>query len=159
MATLYIMCGPPGAGKTTWARDFSFLSEDGWIEHISRDEIRRQLIKEDESLFSKEPEVFQKFCKKISNELSYDISVVADASHVTYSSRMALIEALKYYNAKYDKIIFIVMNTPYKECVERDNKRTGREHVGAEEIWEYYKVFTIPRKEDYPKCKEIWIIQ
>ena len=158
MATLYMMIGPPSSGKSTWAKNFFDNRAVGHFIYISRDDIRNKIVPSNESLFSRETEVFSLFCKKIAYCLDFGYNVIADATHINYMHRMKVIDYLKQNDIDFD-IIFVVMNTPYKTCVERDNKRTGREHVGAEEIWEYYKVFTIPKKEDYPKCKEVWIIQ
>ena len=33
---IYIMCGPPGAGKSTWAYNFQFLSEDGYLTALNQ---------------------------------------------------------------------------------------------------------------------------
>jgi len=53
MADVYIMCGCPGSGKTTWLKDH--VKPGSAI--ISRDAIRFSLLKEGEDYFSHEEEV------------------------------------------------------------------------------------------------------
>ena len=59
---VWLMCGIPGSGKSTWAK--KRLMENGGI-WISRDEVRFSMVKEDEDYFSKECEVFDKFIANI----------------------------------------------------------------------------------------------
>ena len=64
MIVLYLMCGIPGSGKSTWIKQNKIESD----AVISRDVVRFSLVKEHEEYFSKETEVFYTFIDQI-NEL------------------------------------------------------------------------------------------
>ena len=63
---LYISCGVPGSGKST------FLNKTKGEEEvvISRDEIRFSLLKEGEAYFAHEEEVFRIFCNTIAENIN-----------------------------------------------------------------------------------------
>lgn len=162
MTTLFIMVGPQASGKTTWAKNFyGNLSIEGTY-YVSRDEIRLDIVEENEPLFSKENLVFSYFCDKIAQHFHNGAyGIIADASHINYSARAKLIEELEKREMTKDKyeIIYVVMTTPYQECVRRDNLRTGRAHVTAKVIWDYFKVFIPPTKNEFKNIREIWYIE
>ena len=87
---LYIMCGIPGSGKSTYAK--TYLTN---TLYVSRDEIRFKLVKEDEDYFSKENEVFDTFIAKINEGLRQSLDVVADATHLNSKSRLKLLACLE----------------------------------------------------------------
>ena len=58
---LYISCGVPGSGKSTFLKNHTKPNE----AIISRDEIRFNLLKDGEDYFSHENEVFDKFVDNI----------------------------------------------------------------------------------------------
>lgn len=59
MKKIYLLCGIPGSGKSTWAKNH--LDDNSiWI---SRDLIRFSMVSEEEEYFSKEKEVFKEFIK------------------------------------------------------------------------------------------------
>ena len=53
MKKLYVMCGGPGSGKSTWIKK-NLPTFKGYTKVVSRDEIRFSLVKEGEEYFSKE---------------------------------------------------------------------------------------------------------
>lgn len=116
---LYIMCGVPGSGKSTFAK--LYFPE---ALYISRDEIRFALVKEDEEYFSKEDEVYNLFINKIKNGLNEGKNVIADATHLNQYSRLKLVKSLGI-NPKDTEIVIIFMNVPLKECIARNEKRKG----------------------------------
>ena len=71
MSNLYLLCGIPGSGKSTWVRNH--LGK--YDRHVSRDDIRFSLVKEDEEYFSKEEEVKKEYINKINKYLQdgYDV--------------------------------------------------------------------------------------
>ena len=61
---LFVMCGNPGSGKSTWIQN-NLHTFEGYTSVVSRDEIRFLLVPEGEDYFSKETEVFQQFVDEI----------------------------------------------------------------------------------------------
>lgn len=125
MATLFMMVGPPSSGKTTWAKNFYNNYAGAEFVYVSRDEIRLNLVAPDVPLFSNEDNVFEDFCDTIAMWLNVNHNVIADATHINYTHRAKVINYLKQKNIDFD-IIFVVMQTSYNVCVERDSRKEGR---------------------------------
>lgn len=121
MSKLFLMCGIPGSGKSTWLQ--KNCGENDII--VSRDAIRFSMLKDDEEYFAKENEVFVEFCKQISENLAAGHNVFADATHLNANSRKKVLDNV----TGYDFIGAIVMNTPLNECIRRNDNRTGRAFV------------------------------
>ena len=79
---LYISCGVPGSGKSTFLNKIK--GKDEVI--VSRDEIRFSLLKPGENYFAHEEEVFRLFCNKIADYIKQGKDVYADATHFTIAS-------------------------------------------------------------------------
>ena len=65
MSTLYLLCGAPGCGKSTWAKQMAQNAI-----HVSRDMIRFNLLNDNDDYFDKENEVFRIFVKTIQEGLN-----------------------------------------------------------------------------------------
>lgn len=160
MPILYVMCGAPGAGKSYFAKQLITRLED--IVHISRDEVRMSIIKDDEKYFSHEKEVFKEFVGRIALWMRAGHNVIADATHLNFPSRRKLVNALanqEGLTTKDYEIIFVVMDTDRATCVARDAKRSGRAHVTEEVINDFYKNFRVPTVHEFPNSKEVWLIR
>ena len=139
MAILYIMCGIPGSGKSTWVDNHLALFTD---KHISRDEIRFSMVSENEEYFSKEKEVFKEFVHKINKELENGYNVFADATHLNKASRNKLIRQIV---TKVDEINAIVVNAPLEIALERNENRKGtRSYVPRSQIRRMFYQFEKP---------------
>ena len=94
MKELYLLMGISGSGKSTWARDFQSKFSDSIV--ISRDAVRFSLVKENEAYFAKEKKVFKTFahlaCEAIKAEIN---NVILDATHLNFSSRQKILNAIK----------------------------------------------------------------
>ena len=139
---LYIMCGCPGSGKSTYAKQY-FPRE--W--YVSRDEIRFELVPADEEYFSKEDEVFSIFTQKIKDRLTVYGNAVADATHLNPKSRLKLISSISFPRDTQIHVIFI--DTPLKKCIENNEKRKGtRSYVPVPVIKNMYNLLKKPSFEE-----------
>lgn len=135
--------GYPGSGKTTFANQW--CKENNCV-HISRDDIRFSLVKEDEDYFSREKEVYKAFVKAIVDNLKAGRDVCADATHVTRASRKKLIKAV---GKEYTQLGAIWVHTPLVLAIERNELRKGtRAYVPPLVIDSMAKSFEEPSKDE-----------
>lgn len=151
MPILYIMCGPSGSGKTTYIQNTASLAH---CIHISRDEIRYSIIKDDEDYFSHEKEVFRTFVGAIVELLKEGYDVVADATHLNEFSRRKLTQAIDMYTSDY-KIIYIVFNVDVDTCLARNANRSGRANVPESVIRSMCRDFRVPTKDEDERVIDI----
>lgn len=135
MSTLWLMAGVPGSGKSYFAKNV-LKKEYSWF-YVSRDEIRYDLVKENEPYFSKEDKVFDVFIHRINFYLGMagNNDIIADATHISQASRMKLLRRL---NLEGVNVIIVWMNTPEHICLERNKQREGRECVPDDVIHNMY---------------------
>lgn len=158
MATLFVMCGAPGSGKSTWAN--AFRQNRMKTVYVSRDVIRLSIITDDEHYFSHEDEVYDKFVDTIADNLRVGVDTIADATHLSHGARLKLYSALAARDMtaeKYD-IIFVQMGTDVEECVRRDDLREGRAHVTHSVVRRMFYQNTTPTIDEFPNVKGVWII-
>lgn len=140
---LYLMCGVAGSGKSTYITNKILDSDNLCIHHSSRDHIRFSLVKENEEYFSREDEVFNKFCEDIQKTLNSDVYdvVFADATHLTSKSRMKTLDRLNLENVD---IIPVYLDVPLEEILRRNAQRSGRKFVPETVIKNMYKSIRFP---------------
>lgn len=149
---LYISCGVPGSGKSTWLKEN--IAPDEKI--ISRDEIRFSLLKEGEEYFSHETEVFNIFVKTIAENINSGVNVYADATHLNKASRSKLINALKKTGCKPERVEAISFEVPISVCLERNEKRHGtKAYVQRGQIRRMWASMTTPSESIFSK---VWIV-
>lgn len=158
MATLYVMIGPPGSGKSTWAN--SFRQSRTRTLYVSRDKIRFELLKEGEHYFAHEDQVQRIFIESIVYGLQHDVDVIADATHLSRGSRNKLIKALEAQGMGADQyeLVFVFMATDTQTCVDRDGLREGRAHVTESVVRKMASQCTLPLLTDFSNCKGVWVI-
>ena len=119
MATLHVMCGIPGSGKSTWAKEHLTRTD----QYVSRDDIRFSYINPGEDYFSKEDDVWAEFTRRINESLELGFNVFADATHINPGSRRKLLNAVK----GYDEVDIVYINTPLCTALERNELRKDTE--------------------------------
>jgi predicted kinase len=153
MPTLYILCGPSGSGKSTWASDFIDKHNEVW--YVSRDDIRLDLLSDEEDYFSHEKEVFKTFVGILYTLLSDGKDVIADATHLNMFSRRKLIQAIDMRGCKEYEIVFVVFNTDMETCIERNKAREGRRNVPETVIRNMCRDFRAPSLDEDERAREI----
>ncbi len=119
MGDLYLMCGLPGSGKSTFLKTKIKTKETPVI--ISRDEIRFALVKPEEEYFSHENEVYTELWKRINEALITKKDVFVDQTSLTPKARQWLLSHVHGY--KNANLIWIDENL--NTCLERNELRKG----------------------------------
>ena len=150
MKELFLLCGPPGSGKSTWAKSQIEKSLDKTkCVIISRDEIRFSLISDEDEYFSKEDLVFETFIKEINKALQEKDSVYVDATHLSSINRNKVLDRLELAGTN---IIPVNFETSLETCMAQNNLRTGREKVPervVKNMWYAFAPATYDEKHKY----------
>ena len=130
---LWIMCGIPGLGKSTWLQNHKDKFE-GTVNIISRDNIRFSMLKEDEPYFGRENDVWAKFVKDAITSLKYNENTILDATHLNPTSRKKILRALGN-NLNNIEINAIYIKGPVELAIKRNKGREGRQYVPESAIY------------------------
>lgn len=150
---IYVLCGVPGSGKSTWAQ--KHMREK---PIVSRDEIRFNIIKDEEDYFSHETEVFSTFINSIVDACKSFGCCIVDATHISKTSRHKLFRALdEQIKDRYDTTI-VYFNVPLGTCLQRNKLRNGRALVPEQAIYSMHSRLTEPEYYEHESIKEIWKI-
>lgn len=150
------MVGAPGSGKSTFAK--KHLVDSNTV-YISRDEVRFSLLGPNDGYFSKEKEVWREFMNRVKHAVDEEGNdVVIDASHLDKWSRRKLTNSLDKELTHPWEIFYVVMGTPYEECLRRNDLRTGRENVPHYAIKEMFDKMTYPQSSEHPNIKGVWVV-
>ena len=155
--TLYILCGCAGCGKSSWAKQLFYRTID--TKWVSRDDIRFELLKEEEDYFAHENEVFNKFVDKIYENLTDVYDVIADATHLNKKSRRKLINAIDNRGKVDYQIIFVYFDTPFEVCCGRNQLREGRKRVPDEIMKSMWDNFQKPSMMEDERCVGLMLMK
>lgn len=146
MADLYLMCGVPGAGKSTFLKN-KIKKNNSVI--ISRDAIRFSIVKLNEEYFSHEDEVVKIFWEQINKALAENKDVFVDQTSLTSRSRKWLLQHVTGY--EHANIIWI--DEDLETCLKRNEERRGtRSYVPESSIRRMYNQFVKPSLDEGFTC-------
>lgn len=142
MGTILVFCGLPGSGKSTKAEEFKrFYGES--VEVVSTDAIREEVFG-DIHTQEHNTEVFNIAYERIKEFSETKEVVIFDATNTTMKSRKRIFNCG--IDRKKHEIVCVVFNTPFRECIIRDSKRS--KYVGKKVIEKFYNSFQIPFREE-----------
>lgn len=124
---LFLLSGPAGCGKSTWAK--SQVEKSGGI-WISRDAIRFNIIEaRGGDYFDYEDEVFDLFVSTIQGEINNPIgtNIYVDATHLNKAARDKVLRRLNL--DLLDETICVFFDIDAETAIERNEPRTGQAHV------------------------------
>ena len=138
MPKLYIMCGIPGSGKTTFARKLA-LARNAHL--VSSDSIREELTG-DANNQDINHRVFEVMHERIHQHLVNGRNVIADATNIKRWSRKQIVDLKTPETA----VFFIVMDTSLHESKRRNQ---SRDRVVPEEVIDrMWKNFEFPQDDE-----------
>ena len=125
MATVYMLIGISGCGKSTMARKLNVMGE-GKVGIVSSDDIREELYG-DASVQNNPKKVFEIVHKRIKGLLDEGYDVVFDATNLTKKNSKSFFSFLDKENLR-DKVDVIgcVCNVDIETCVKRQALRARK---------------------------------
>lgn len=149
MATLYVLSGAPGSGKSTAAQkllqDFSNSNESALI--LSSDDIRMEVTGHYAD-FTKQGEklVWDTLLSRAKNASQHFDHVIIDSTALTNKKRMFYWNNL---HKSYDRFYLIIFDVPADQCVLNDQKRDR--HVPEKDIRFMSSILQEPNEEVHSK--------
>ena len=137
MATLYVMLGLPGSGKSYTARQ---LARRKNAEIYSSDSFRLQMHLNAENA-KQNNDLFDLMYQKIREELDEGNDIVLDATNTYSIYRKKLFNAL---NGSGAKIVCVFVLRKYENCLKANRKRKGTARINPDIITQFYKEFDVP---------------
>lgn len=157
--TLIVMVGVPGSGKDYQIKNSELLYADGEVkrEVVSRDLVRYGMVREDEEYFCREKEVFEQYILQISNALSKNKVVIANATQVNYGSRKKLLHAIdEKFGRDYNIVMYCII-CDYETADRRNKQREGRAVVPSKAMMEMFNNFSVPNLKEDDRIEKIII--
>lgn len=156
---LYLMCGIPGSGKSTFCN--AFVQNNDKIEYISRDKIRFNYLGRGDAYFSREDEVFTDFVSAISDAIDNDLidEIYVDATHLNEKSRN---KVLRFLDLDCVNIIPVNFLIDLDLALKRNDLREGRECVPRSSLIRMYNSFrpaTHQEKYSYDKIMNVKVTE
>lgn len=142
MKTLILMTAVPGAGKSTWAREFVKKNPHTFI--ISSDEIRKELLGHVQN-FSNEKLVWSTFRERIHQyaEKYSDVTVILDAVNYSNSGRLYYYEE----SQEYDRHLLVYVKRPLDLILKQNKKRDPNRWVPDDVVTNFFDKFEEPNDE------------
>lgn len=132
MSTLYLACGLPASGKSTYAERF-----DNTVV-LSSDALREEMLG-DINDQSQNEEIFRELHKRAKGFLKAGANVFYDATNISAKRRKALVQEFRPHA---DKLVAIYFDIPYDICLDRN---AGRDRVVPEHVMErMHRTLQIP---------------
>ncbi len=154
---MYICKGLPGSGKSTWAKKLVAESrKDYTIRRVNRDDIRRMMGRYDDFSPSREEIVTAATEAIVVTAFERGESVVIDDCNLNPAYQKRWFEIAKAFEATVNVQDFT--DVSLRECLKRNQQRTGEERVANKVIHDMYNKWLAPKKQKHDPEKPTAII-
>lgn len=136
MKKMILLSAVPGAGKSTWARNYELLNREEKVFIVSSDEIRKELGGSYQ-YFKEEAKVWQLFLDR-ANEYSNqydDVTVILDSTNLTNKYRKMYFEK----TPNFDKHVLVYFDVSFEKACERNLSRDEKKVVPEHAMVHLYK--------------------
>ena len=138
MLAFYMMCGLPGSGKSTKAKE---IAEKSGALIFSSDALRKEKYG-NEAIQGNPNKIFNELVSYIRIALHSGRDVILDATNISYKKRMSFLSRVSNGMKVPFRRVCVLMATPYEMCCARN---ASRERVVPEEVMKrMYHSFFIP---------------
>lgn len=134
MSKVIVMVGESGSGKSTFARQLVKDSKGGAVR-LNRDELRLMLHDNEDKSRRMEKLVTAMQMNLADHALSEGLSPIIDDTNLSHMTRGKWREFAAQHNVEHEEVR---MDSPLAECIDRDNRRNGKAHVGAAVIYRQF---------------------
>jgi predicted kinase len=115
------------------------------------------MVREDEEYFCREKEVFEQYILQISNALSNNKIVIANATQANYGSRKKLLHAVdEKFGRDYNIVMYCIICN-YETADRRNKQRKGRAVVPSKAMMEMFNNFSVPNLKEDDRIEKIII--
>ncbi|HEU5187784.1 MAG TPA: ATP-binding protein [Candidatus Saccharimonadales bacterium] len=135
MLTLYLLCGPPGSGKSRTAKEYEKSKN---IPVISRDAVRAELKAKNPNV--PENAIWQEVLKRAQAALEQGYDTLIDATFSNPKRRKSAVAMARTLGSGIS-IIALVMNTPLPKCLEQNRLRKGDARIPDKDVERLYRDF------------------
>ena len=138
MPTFYMMCGLPGSGKSTKAKE---IAEKNGALIFSSDALRKEKYG-NEAIQGNPNKIFNELVSYIRIALHSGRDVILDATNISYKKRISFLSRVSNGMKVPFRKVCVLMATPYEMCCSRNS---SRERVVPEEVMKcMYHSFFVP---------------
>lgn len=116
---MIMMCGLPGSGKSTYAKDMYTIPKIGKPVIHSSDALRAEMFG-DEATQGDNQKLFAELHRRIKDDLRNGLDVIYDATNIKKRTRIQFLKELSQIKCE---PICIIMATTYEACVENNLRR------------------------------------
>lgn len=139
MTFIYLLCGVPGSGKSSWIKAKQISGD----VVVSRDQIRFAMLKDSDNYFDKEKAVFGTFINDINMAITNKAKTIfVDATHLNERARNKVLDKL-WLNDE-TKVIPVYFDIPLEVALENNAKRNGRARVPEDRIRDMFRSMKAP---------------
>ena len=140
MSTMILLSAIPGAGKSTWAKNYQKAHPNTYI--VASDEVRHR-VSGGIQCFQNEALVWETFLKELNEHAGEDCTVIADATNLQNRYRRYYFEN----TPRFNRHILVVFHVPFEICMEQNHKRSADRIVSDEGMKSLYEEFEEPTQD------------